>query len=618
MPAAGYLSLAADFPPATREVWLKVVTSALRGAPSDQLTAHTRDGVPIDPLYDRSKLSAVIASRGGRPWQIMQRVDHPDPAFADAEACHDVADGANGLSIVFPGAIGARGFGIAATEDDLMKLISGLGLEAGIVLELDLGPYDKEAPQRLAAAISRSGVHAAATQIRFGIDPLGAGAMTGHFPQHWPQLALQLAKQVAQLVAQGFRGPFVAADARPVHDAGGSEAQELAFALSNAVAYLRALEVIQGGLDHACDRIFFRLSADADQFLTIAKFRALRRLWGRIQEACGLKPRFSFVSAETSWRMMSRRDPWVNILRTTLAAFSAGVGGADAVTMLPFTAAIGLPDGFARRVARNAQLILLEESNLAKVVDPAAGSGYVEHLTEALCQTTWTLFQELEAAGGSAAALANGLIQEKIAKVRAEREAAVARRTEPLTGTSEFPDLAEAPVAVLAAAPHDAGQRPAATDFEPLRARRLAEPFEALREASDRMLATAGSRPKVFLANLGPIAAFTAPATYARNFFEAGGIEALTNDGFMDHPAMISAFRTSGAKLACLCTSEALFASEAAGAARALTAAGCRGIYMVHTPGQTRQFGDAEIGTFVYSGCDAIATLGAAQQLAGV
>ncbi len=189
---------------------------------------------------------------------------------------------------------------------------------------------------------------------------------------------------------QGFRGPFAVADARVIHNAGGSEAQELAYALATALAYWRALEAGGVSLDDARRMIFFRLSADADQFMTMAKFRALRKLWARMEEAAGLAPKPAFIAAETAWRMMTQRDPYVNMLRVTIAAFAAGLGGANAITVLPFTAALGLPDAFARRVARNTQLVLLEESNLAKVADPAAGSGGIEDLTDQLCRAAWT------------------------------------------------------------------------------------------------------------------------------------------------------------------------------------------------------------------------------------
>ena len=224
-------------------------------------------------------------------------------------------------------------------------------------------------------------------------------------------VARDLGQTIPALAQQGFRGPFASADARIVHNAGGSEAQELAYALAVGVEYLRVLEARGVALDAARHMLYFRLAADADQFLTIAKFRALRKLWARVEAACGLLPAAIFVAAETAWRMMTKRDPYVNMLRTTIAVVSAGLGGADAVTVLPFTMALGLPDRFARRIARNTQLVLIEESNLAKVADPAAGAGGIEDLTDQLCGVAWRNFQDMEKAGGAWAALERGEIQ---------------------------------------------------------------------------------------------------------------------------------------------------------------------------------------------------------------
>jgi methylmalonyl-CoA mutase len=411
------------------------------------------------------------------------------------------------------------------------------------------------------------------------------------------------------LAAQGFRGPFACADGRLIHNAGGSEAQELAYTLAVAVEYLRALETQGIALDAARAMLYFRLAADANQFLTMAKFRALRTLWARVEDACGLVPAPPFVAAETAWRMMTRRDPYVNILRATVAVVGAGLGGADAITVLPFTLALGLPDRFARRIARNTQLVLLEESNLAKVADPAAGAGGIEDLTDKLCRAAWAAFQEIEAAGGAWAALQQGMIQNKVAAVRTAREAAVARRKDALTGTSDFPDLAEAPVAVLEVAPVAPPPVPAAPTFEPLPRIRLAEPFEALRDASDRTLAQTGARPKVFLANLGTPADFTARATFAKNFFEAGGIEAVGNDGFESRDALVAGFRASGARLACLCSSDAVYAREAVATAQALRDAGAV-LLLAGRPGALEAaLTEAGVGGFVFAGCDALAAL---------
>src|SRR5262249_2135031 len=203
------------------------------------------------------------------------------------------------------------------------------------------------------------------------------------------------------------------------------------------------------------------------------------------------------------------------------------IGGADAITVLPFTAARGLPDGFARRVARNTQLVLIEEAGIARVADPSAGTGWSEELTDALCRAAWALFQEIERGGGGPTALEAGLIQGKVAAARAERERAVATRKDALVGANEFPDLDEAKVQVNDVARASTPPRPVAIPIEPLAQMRLAEPYEALRDASDRMLASTGTRPRIFLANLGASADFTERATFARNFFAAGGIEAI-------------------------------------------------------------------------------------------
>jgi methylmalonyl-CoA mutase len=603
------LPLAAEFPATSHAQWRKLVDTALKGAAFEKrLVSRTYDGIRIEPLYERDRNAAAIAGRAAVPWQILQRVDHPDPAAANAQALHDLENGATGLTLVTAGAVGAYGYGLDGSQAALARALDGIYLDAGIAIETDLSTQTKDAGVNLAAAVKARGIDPAATHIRFAHDPLGLMARTGSAPRPWTQTIELLGDMVDGLAAQGFKGPFAVADGRAVHAAGGSEAQELAFVIGNAVAYLRLFEARGASLDMARRMIFFRLAADADEFLTIAKFRALRKLWARIETACGLTPEPVFVSAETAWRMMTQRDPYVNMLRTTIAVTAAGLGGADAITALPFTAAIGLADDFARRVARNTQLMLLEESNLARVVDPAAGSGGIEALTAQFCTSAWSLFQEIEAAGGAAVAIEQGLLQDKVAVTRAERAAAIAHRKEPLTGASEFPDIREVPVSVLDV-PHVAIATTTAAAFTGLPAARLAGPFEALRDCSDAMLQKTGARPKVFLANLGRLADFTARSTFAKNFYEVGGIEAVSNDGFKTHEDMLAAFNDSGTKLACLCAPDEIYAAEAADAARALIAAGAT-VQLAGRPGEHEAaWRAAGIGTFIFAGCDALATL---------
>lgn len=611
------LPLAAEFPPATREDWLKLVRTALKDSPFERLIARTYDGIPIEPLYPRPADATPIVARRG-PWRIMQRVDHPDPATANAQALNDLENGATGLTLICAGSLNANGYGIGGSAETLTRVLDGVRLDAGITIDFNVSPETRDIVRHFAALVKSLGVEPAAVEMLGSINPLGGMAAAGGTNQRWSELARIFAGLIGDLASQGFRGPFAAADGRIVHNAGGSEAQELAFVIASGVAYLRALEASGVPLDAARGMIYFRLATDTEQFLSIAKFRALRKLWARVEQACALAPKPAYVSAETAWRMMTQRDPWVNMLRTTIAVFAAGVGGADAIMALPFTAAIGLPDGFARRIARNTQLLLLEESNIAKVADPTAGAGAIEILTEQLCRAAWALFQEIEAAGGAAAALQTGLFQDKVAAVRAEREAAVACRKDALTGTSDFPLLAEVPVKVLDVAPLPSAVQSTSIKLLALPRIRLAEPFERLRDASDRMLAKTGARPRVFLANLGALADFTARATFAKNFFEAGGIEAVTSDGFKNRDDMIASFKISRVKLACLCSSDEVYAKEAADAAKELTAAGATHIYLAGRLKNADALSAAGVGTFIFMGCDALATLKAAHGILAI
>jgi methylmalonyl-CoA mutase len=606
------LTLASEFPTATREAWLKLVDGVLKGAPRERLASKSSDGFAIEPLYSRASGAKPAAGRAAAtPWQVMQRADHPDPAAANKQILIDLENGATGLTLVFAGANGAAGFGLDPSPDAIRNIFDGVYLDAGVALEFQIGPQSREAPYHVLGLLAEKGISPSATDIRFGFDPLGATAVWGSSPYAWGEIAPALAGAVGKVAAQGFKGCAAVADGRIVHDAGGSEAQELAFVLAVAVTYLRALEASGMPLAAARDMIYARLSADADQFLTIAKFRSLRKLWARVEEACGLAPAPLFIAADTAWRMLSRRDTDVNMLRATMATFAAGLGGANSITVLPHSLALGLPDEFARRVARNTQLILLEESNLDKVTDPAAGSGGVEMLTSQLCTSAWKLFQEIEKAGGLWAALESNLLQGQIASVRAARDKNIARRKDAIVGTSEFANLAEKTPAVIAANPlvlPSYGE--AKYQFDPLTPHRLAEPFEALRDASDAILAKTGSRPRVFLANLGTPASFTARATFTKNFFEAGGIQADDNEGYWEIPTLVHHFKKAGTPLVCLCSSDAVYATNAIDAARALKEAGATLVYLAGRAGEKEaEYRAAGVDDFIFAGGDALATL---------
>ena len=613
------LRLAADFPQASYDDWRKLVDGVLKGAPFENLVGKTYDGLKIEPIYPRAKGVTPISGRAAAaPWQIMQRIDHPDAAKANALALQDLENGATGLDIEFQGSAGARGFGVAdASPETLKRLFDGVIFDAGISIALNPVLGRGNAGTTLAALIEARKVDPAKVDLRFNYQALSTMAVRGSAAAAWSEMEKPFAKVVSELMERGFKGPFVLADGRPVHDACGSEVHELAFALALGLAYLRTLEAGGIALDSARAAISFRLSADSDQFLTLAKFRALRLLWARVEKACGLAPKPAFVAAETAWRMLTQRDPYVNMLRATMATFAAGLAGANAITVLPHTLALGLPDAFARRVARNAQLLLLEESNLAKSSDPAAGSGGIESLTQELCEAAWSLFQEIEKCGGAFAALQRGLIQSKVAATRNAREANIAKRKDVLTGASEFPNLHEADVAVEDVKPvRHAGDTEAGVTFDALEAKRLAEPFERLRNRSDQISKDKGTRPRVFLANLGTPADFTPRATFSKSFFEAGGIEAIDSEGFSDPAALAAACKASGAALACLCSSDKVYAEQAIAAAKAVQIAGAKHIYLAGRPGgQEAALRGAGVTDFVFAGDDALVLLQKAYEL---
>ncbi|MCA8933181.1 MAG: methylmalonyl-CoA mutase, partial [Rhodospirillaceae bacterium] len=405
--------------------------------------------------------------------------------------------------------------------------------------------------------------------------------------------------------------------------------------------------------------IAFRFSVDCDFFETIAKLRAARRMWSRITAASGASEpaQAMWTAVRTADRMMSRVDPWVNILRTSVAAFAAALGGADAITVEPYDAALGLPDGTSMRIARNIQHLLCEETSLNKVIDPSGGSWYIESLTDQLAEAAWHEFQAIEASGGIVAALRTGHIAKAIDDTWDQRKKNLARRKDPLTGVSEFPNIAEkvaahpAPdlaalcaaaaggtdgvaVSGLADAASVAGdgaltaalvkaagagasiaQMAAAlagtpASMAPLPARRFAALFERLRDASLAHAAAGNPAPQIFEANIGPIAHHTGRATFAKNFFEVAGIEAINKGGFNEADACVAAFKDSGSRIAILCSSDKLYAEHAVPFAQALKAAGCEFLFLAGAPGDQRDvYTAAGIDDFIALGGNVLDTL---------
>jgi methylmalonyl-CoA mutase len=369
--------------------------------------------------------------------------------------------------------------------------------------------------------------------------------------------------------ALDYRGGVraITVDGPAFHDLGAGAAWELAGSIAAGVTYLRALSELS--TSNALRQISFRFAADDDQFMTIAKLRAARQLWARVGEVAGAPGAANAtVHAVTSLPMMAQRDPWVNMLRTTVAAFAAGVGGADTVLVQPFDVAIpggapGVGAGFARRIARNTQLLLLEESNVGRVLDPAGGSWYVEDLTEALAAQAWAHFQDIEARGGFTAAL--GFIEDEIAEQAGRRSADIDHRRTALTGVNEYPNLAEAPLP---------------EHGDPVGIRRYAADFEALRDRSDVFMDRTGARPRVLLLPLGPPAEHNVRTTFAANLLASGGIEAVNPGPFPLAETKTAVAQAGSPEFAVICGTDARYGAEVAAVVEAAHAAGIATIYL--------------------------------------
>lgn len=606
-------ALASEFPAATEADWRRLVDGALKGASFEKkLVSTTADGIALAPIAPRAAGAEPIASqRGLAPWRVAAMVDHPRAQEANRLALADLEGGADQLILAFEKSRSARGFGLAdMSEAGIATALERVEIDL-IRLAIDPMPFQGNTIARHVAQVCRARrLVPANLSIDFGIRPFAYWAEAGALPQPWAMLTMRVREVVLELLEAGFKGPFLCADGRPFHEAGASDAQELACLIGQATAYLRLLKKAGLEPDIAQSLISFTVSVDQDQFAGIAKLRALRRLWAGIIEASGAQPVTALIHAETSFRMLTKRDLGVNMLRSTIAALAAGLGGADSIAVLPHTTALGLADASARRLARNTSLILAQESHLYRTSDPAAGAGSIEALTEALEEKAWALFQRIEAERfgpyfAMPAAIETGLLAREIAVTREARFKAIATRKTPLTGVSEFPNLAEASAEVLLPA---SGQAPAG----PFPLIRLAEPFEALRDRAEAL----PKRPKIFLAPLGRLADFTPRAGFAKNAYEAGGIETKLSDGFAlaaggtDIDELIRAFKASGARAASLVGADADYAAEGVAVAQALRRAGAEILHMAGKPGELEPaLNAAGISGYLALGMDLVAFL---------
>ena len=613
---ADSLPLASEFPPVSHQDWLDAVDKVLKGKQFDAvLRTPTRDGFVTEPLYtldDERPVDAVPGPGVGRRassvagstsgWDIRQHHGLTTSAETNEAILTDLARG------------------VTSIELDLDRIDTDEALDAVLAdVYLDLAPISLvavgdgvEEARRFLALVARRAVAPSELAADLGCDPIGRLMRHGTAGQPIAAALADVAALAAEVATSHPGVRTVRADGGAAAAGGATPATELAVTVAAGVEYARAL--VAAGLDpaDAFAQVLLSVEVGTDQFGEIAKLRALRILWRRICQASGVDEPVATIQASTSTSVMSSRDPWVNMLRGTLGCFAAAVGGADIVQVQPFDALVGVPDDLGRRIARNTQLALAEETNLHRVIDPGGGSWYVEAATDQVAAAAWERFQEIEREGGLVASLLAGALQARIVDDAASLQEAVATRTRPITGVSEFPHVDETPLTRTPSAPASAPSGP--TEATPIAGVRLAEPFERLRDRAD----AADPTPTVFLANLGPVAAHTARATWAKNFFEAGGIRAIDNDGFADGAAAATAFAASDARIAVICSSDKVYADLAVDVARALTEAGAERVYLAGRPADLlADLEAAGVGDLIHVGCPVLDTLERTHDLLG-
>lgn len=593
--SAAEISLAADFATPSLADWEKEVLKVLnRKRPEGKelnieqaykrLTSHTVDGLVIKPLYTIddgveelgfpgvapfTRGTMVRAGEMDEGWFSAQLVEEPDPAEARKAVDTDLERGTSAVWVrVDPDAVPA---------DKLAEVLSDVLFDLAPT-HVSSSTDELAAAKALAAAFTASGKE----NIRgsLGVDPIGFAALNGTTPD------LSVIAKAVEL-AKPFPGvrPIVV-DASRYDSMGAGDVAQLAYALATGVEYVRALTDLGLSANEAFDSILFRVSANTNQFVTISRLRALRTLWNRVGEVLGVAPekRGAVQHAVTSLREITRDDAYVNVLRGTISAFAAAIGQAETITVLPLDTAIGLPDVLTRRIARNTQVVLAEESNIGRVNDPAGGAWFVESMTKQLCEKAWELFGQLDEKG-MAAAIVDGTVAAQLKEINEARAKLLATRKLPLTGVSMFPNHLEKAL--------ERTPRPEAPKLGGIPFVRDSQVFEDLRDRSK----AAKKTPTVLLACLGTRRDFGGREGFTSNLYHVGGINTVIAEG-TDPEVFVKAMKEADTTIAILCSSAKVYATHGLAVAKALKEAGAQ---EVRVAGQLKELGgdEAEVNAVI-------------------
>lgn len=650
------LHLSNYFSAADEEAWREAAHKVLKGKPLESLQRRRWEGFTSEPFYVGTELPAYLQAPPDHPpfargahsaqkrdgWELRQVYEAGSIDQASQALQKDAAQGVSSHWII-PSTAAQRGLP-CDTVEAFSSMISGLQLDQ-VPVWIEAGAMGRPLLGQWVAAAQAAGV--APAQLTGGVlcDPLSTLAATGALPASLASAWDDQAEVCKWVEARARSCHAAVVSGLPAHDAGAHAAQELGYVIAALTEHLRAMATRGVTPESFTAHAHLRIGVGRDMFTEIAKVRALRVLVCKVLQACGLKEdQLQLAIHSVALRVTaSQRDKWVNLLRATAECFSAAVGGADAITLMPFDRLLGTPSDLARRQAANTQLVLAKESYLSQVEDPAGGAWYIETLTDQLARGGWSFFQSIEAEGGLTQALRNGSVQEAFAQVTADKERAIAKRKAPVLGVSEYanpedllqeeasPQISSAPSAEIpsmspntsidqlievakqghttAALFHALHPDAAKEQLQALEGFRWAASWEALRDAADRHTQS-HPRPTLFLSNIGPIPAHKARAAFTQRLLEAGGIATLTNEGFTTPEAAIEAYASSGADGAVICGKDDDYLEWVEPLAKGLQAKGARDVVVAGRMGtHEASWREAGVTHAIYMGCDALGTL---------
>jgi len=599
--------LFAEFTPVAPTQWKEKIIQDLKGKPYEKLISHPDEGFDIQPFYQKEDLKALgflqtLPGRfpfvrgknsAGNRWHVNQVIRVKNAGEANIEALKAVENGADALTFVLDETF-------RPDKNRLQRLLQNINTK-NVQLHFR-GVAAAEWIETLQKAIPAAEKPAGSVEN----DPLAYYSLHGLFRHPDPFGQMERILQAAS-VFPDFKA--ITVDGTLFHNAGGTTVSETAFTLAMGSAYLQQLTDKGFDAEMLAGKMLFRLAVGSDYFMEIAKFRAFRYLWAQILKAFGVseKQATTSVHAESSYRNKTVYDPYVNMLRTTTETMSAILGGADAVTVLPFDAAFEPPSEMANRIARNQQLILKEESYFDKVADPAAGSYYIENLTARLIEKSWELFLEMDKQGGYLKAFEKGFVQQRIETEARKKDADIARRRISILGVNQFPNMTEHRKGEPDPVVFESQPVPADTPVKPLRIYRAAVPFEKLRYATDRFSNT-HNRPRVWLLTTGDLAMRRARAQFAENFFGCAGYEIIDHAGFASAEEGIAAARKERPEIVVLCSDDKTYEEAAPKVFEAL-----KNHTIVVLAGKPEPLSEklkaAGMQHFIYAGCNVLETL---------